>query len=312
VPAALSSSKRRYLVIVRAGQRSLHPTWRDPACPAEFDLLVAAYEQGGVRDGDDVIFVPGPKVRGYREVFRRCPALLDRYDFIALFDDDIAASVEDINRLFRIGEAFNLDLFQPGLSKYSYFSYAATLANEAFFLRFTNAVEMMCPVFRAGYLKAALPLFELGFETGIDLLWTRLGHTPWYRYAIVDDVVVSHTRPVGTTKGQNGFGPNEGYDGQVAALLSRFNVEFGGIVSYAAIDKAGAAILSRAKISLRSLKLWAAWSDTPMVKSFFVRFLLCHTWHALIRPLNLSPVSLSGVAHLDRAQPRRELRLEPF
>jgi hypothetical protein len=292
VPVPLSSS-RRYLVIVRAGRQSLHSTWWDQAQAPEFDLLVAAYEPGGQRDGDDMIYVPGSKVSGYNELFQRRPDLIDRYEYIALFDDDIVTTVGDLNRLFRIGETYQLSLFQPGLSARSFFSYAATLANPRFLLRFTNTVEMMCPVFRAGYLKEVLPLFGLGFETGIDLVWTRLGNTPWFRYAIIDDVAVTHTRPVGTTKGENGFRDDETYDGQVAALLSRFHVEFRGFVSYGAIDKAGSLILSRIRIAIDSLRLWAAWHLSPMAKLCFARFLICHTWHALARPLNLSPVTLA-------------------
>ncbi len=151
------------------------------------------------------ILLPGRKIAGYNELFQRYPELLDRYEYIALIDDDIKVTKQDFNRLFQIGADYSLDLFQPALSWDSHFSYAATLAIHKFRLRFTNTVEMMCPVFRAKYLRIALPLFSLGYETGIDLVWTRLNDDPWFRYAIVDEVVVTHTRVIGTTMKQQGF-----------------------------------------------------------------------------------------------------------
>jgi hypothetical protein len=150
-------------------------------------------------------FLPGAKLEGYHNLFRQYPEFLDQYEFIALFDDDISTTKDSINRLFGIARSYRLDTCQPALSWDTYFSYAATLVCRRHQLRYTNTVEMMCPVFASHQLARALPLFSLGFETGIDLLWTRLSSNPWFRYAIVDDVVVSHTRPVGTTKRQQGF-----------------------------------------------------------------------------------------------------------
>ena len=230
----------RNLVVVRAGRSSLHPTWLEGSGRAGFDLLVARYEPGPSlpeRDGHRELAIPGAKVSGYAALFRDHPDLLSRYNFIALFDDDIAVSQGDLERLFSIGERFRLDLFQPALSWWSHFSYAATLRNPSFQLRYTSVVEMMCPVFSVAHLRRVLPLFGLSFETGIDLLWSRVTDDPRLRYAIIDDVAVTHTRPVGTTKHRQGFGEGETYDDQIAVLLDRFGARFRGIVTYAGVDR---------------------------------------------------------------------------
>ncbi|MCB1501160.1 MAG: hypothetical protein KDK07_15465 [Bauldia sp.] len=281
--------------MVRAGRASLHPGWIDGPARPGFDLLVARYEAGpslDERDGHAEIAIPGRKVRGFARLFREHPELLTNYDFIALLDDDLRASQRDLERLFGFGERYGLDLFQPSLSWTSYFSYAACLSNTHYRLRYTNMVEMMCPVFRAAHLARVLPLFDLSFETGIDLLWCRLTDGPELRYAIVDDVVVAHTRPVGSTKLRQGFGEDETYDRQIALLLDMFGIRFRGIVTYAAIDTMDRRTRSRLKIALRSLVLWRAWAVTPMPTRHFVRFLSDYLRHCLWRPLNLDRVDL--------------------
>ena len=162
----------------------------------------------------------------------------------------------------------------------------------------------MCPVFSTKHLKQALPLFGLGYETGIDLIWTRITDDPWFRYAIVDDVIVKHTRPVGTTKVRHGFKAAETYDTQIAAVLERFRTEFHGFVTYAGIDNRGRTIKSRYLIGLFSLGLWAAWRQTPMAKKYFIRFVSDYTRHCFLRPINLGRISI------DMTEKPKRLRLQ--
>lgn len=304
----------RNLVVVRAGRSSLHPGWRNAGSRAGFDLLVARYEPGpslpGLPGTADVN-VSGRKVAGYGDLFRQYPELLERYDFIALFDDDLRATQGDLERLFQIGARYRLDLFQPSLSWSSYFTYAATLHNPHYLLRYTNMVEMMCPVFRTVHLRRALPLFDCSFETGIDLLWCRLTDAPRFRYAIIDAVSVTHTRPVGSTKHRQGFREDEPYDEKIDALLRRFGACFRGTVTYAALTCDGRRMTSRLSIALRSLALWRAWKATPMRKLNFARFLTDYVRHCLFRPLNLDRIDLrKGLrdlepARISVAEPRR-------
>lgn len=285
---------RKNLVIVRAGRGSLHPTWLVGPGEAEFDLFVAPYhaDAPGGPDATSTVFIPGRKISGYWELFKRRPELIDGYEYIALFDDDLLTTKQDIARLFAIGRQYQLDLFQPTLSWDSHFSYAATLTSGRYRLRYTNAVEMMCPVFTREHLKRALPLLALGYEQGIDLLWTRITDEPWFRYAMIDAVVVKHTRPVGSTKVMHVTGPNGAYDAEIPLVLSRFGAEFRGFVSYAAIDRDGRAVLSRLAIGLRSFAICGAWRTTPMPRRVFARLVTDYTRHCLTRPINLHKVSL--------------------
>lgn len=63
--------RRKNLVIVRAGRNSLHAGWTAGTGEAEFDLLVAAYEEltSGASDQWSVL-LPGRKIAGYNELFQ--------------------------------------------------------------------------------------------------------------------------------------------------------------------------------------------------------------------------------------------------
>ncbi len=224
--ATLAPSRSRNLVITRAGSESLHAEWFKSAEP-DFDLLVTAYSQDApIADGEFRIFVPGPKVAGYAETFRRHPEIFDRYEYIALIDNDISADAAAINASFSTGRVEGLKLWQPSLTIDSYFTYAMTLRNPLFRLRFTDFVEMMCPFFEASALCSALPLFEMGFETGIDLAWVSPEMIRNQQAAVLDAVSVRHTRPVGVTKLEQGFDESEGYDVQVNAFLKSVGIPY--------------------------------------------------------------------------------------
>ena len=303
--------RSRNLVIVRAGTSSLHRQWlqdgHDESGSRGFDLLVAAYDpcvERLDRDGAGHVLLPGSKIAGLAELFRSYPDLLEWYEYIALLDDDLLVSRQAIARLFDVGRMYSLDLFQPALSWDSYFSYAATLEMRSYRLRFTNTVEMMCPVFSSTHLKRALPLFGLGYETGIDLVWSRLTNEPWLRYAIVDEVVIKHTRPVGTTKTAQGFGADESYDAKAADLLDRFGASFRGFVCYAAVGRDGLTFHGRTAIALRSVKTLAAVRCTPIDSGLFVRLSTDFTRHCLYRPLNLGRIDLYQI---DAVHPAADL-----
>ena len=292
------SSGNRNLVIVRAGRKSLHPSWLGGAEQPRFDVLVTAYEEGvppiGGRDNVATIFVAGRKVVGFNQVFTEHPWIFDDYDRIALLDDDLETDATAINRLFDIGETFGLSIWQPSLTPDSFFSYAVFLRNTAFTLRYSNFIEIMCPVFTARTLADLRPLFALGFEVGIDLLWCRCFDMPWFKCAVVDAVAVKHTRAVGATAAQQGFTGGRIYDHEMAELLAMFGTTFRGPVIYAGVSRDGQLIGRPEQIALKALRQLGYWAKTPMGKGAFLRFVTDHVRHCLTRPVNLDKVDAIG------------------
>ena len=196
-----SPSHRRNLVIVRAGDGSLHPDWLAGSDARNWDLVVSYFGNDPERYRiDDVVRIDskGPKWIPLQALIMDHPEYLERYDYIWLPDDDLQMSKQDMNRFFDICRDHGLELAQPSLTTDSPMNHPLLINNSASKLRFTNFVEVMAPCFSAAFLRRALPTFS-GTQSGwgIDWLWPRLVENPDTGIAVVDDVVIRHTRPLG-------------------------------------------------------------------------------------------------------------------
>lgn len=230
---------RRFLLISRVGCDSLHEEWLAPAEERDFDVLISAYDR---RVAPPVAcpsiffeYREGRKVAGYGEILRDHRELIAGYDYVALFDDDLLIDAGGLTRLFSTIADHKLKIAQPALDHSSFFTYGCLLRHSAFLLRYTTYVEMMCPIFRSDILLTLTPLFQLGFESGIDLIWSGLVHGGPHDFAVIDAYPVCHTRRVGTLKAANGFGAGKPYEHDIHAILDRFSAPWLPCLPYAAI-----------------------------------------------------------------------------
>jgi hypothetical protein len=193
--------KRQNLVIVRAGNSSLHPEWLKGVDARNWDLVVNYFgDDPDLYKEDDVTRIDskGPKWPALQELLQSNSEFLSDYDYIWLPDDDLFATKADINSLFDLVKNYKLEVAQPALSWDSYYSHITTLRNSMTKIRFTNYVEVMAPCFCSAMLRKALPLLNSNLSGwGLDYLWTQLAENPQSGIAIIDDVTVRHTRPVG-------------------------------------------------------------------------------------------------------------------
>ncbi|MEX0283728.1 MAG: hypothetical protein AB3N23_03875 [Paracoccaceae bacterium] len=292
---------RRWLIVTRAGASSLHDGWLIGHTSPKFDLLISAYDKPVFRSQTshvDMEYRPGSKVAGYAALFRDRPELLQHYDRIALIDDDIATDVDTLNRMFQLAEQYDLKIAQPALTRNSHFTFAALLAQPSLTLRYVNYIEMMCPVFRSDALETSLPLFEMGFESGIDLIWCNLLDAPERSFAVLDACPVHHTRSVGRAKALNGFKDGRRYEDDIYALLRQFDLPWLPCLPYAAIDGRGRlidgqTITGRLRLWISALQALVALPG-PYPKGR-ARKILVH-WHHLLRktPRNL-PRQMPGL-----------------
>jgi len=281
-----NSMRHKNLIIVRAGQKSLHPAWRNGAEPT-FDILVAAYDAAAMANDTESVrheLFPGAKVAGWNSILRDRPELLERYERIAFVDDDIAADAATFNRCFEVGERYGLHIWQPALSPDSYITYAASLQNPQFELRFCNYVEMMCPFFQAAALKRVAPLFSLGFESGIDLIWCSIANEDGGACAVVDECVVKHTRPVGRQKSQNGF-VDRRYETDIYACLDQFGMRWPSWVVTEAISHNDKPVKSKLLLSLAAMfPLSTLAAAPPGTRRYRLKSALDYIRHQTTRP----------------------------
>lgn len=191
----------RFLVLARVGDSSLHRSWiADTSVRRNWDLQLNSYgkEIDRFQDGDlPTVFDYGTKWDSIARHFKAHPDLLDRYDYIMLPDDDLLLEPFGINRLFEIAEQYDLTMAQPAMSIESYMSYAIVLRMPRFRLRYSTFLESMACCIKSSYLRTLLPMFERHYTGwGTDLVWTLLMEDPAFRAAIVDEVPMTHTRPL--------------------------------------------------------------------------------------------------------------------
>ena len=192
---------RRNLVIVRAGNTSLHPEWLVGDADRTWDVVVNyfgddpdIYKDADVRRMDS----KGPKWPALHDLIEANPSFMQDYAYIWLPDDDLKADHASITTLFVLCEKYQLEVAQPSLTWDSYFGHITTLQSRRYLLRYTNYVEVMAPCLSAAMLQKSLPLFNSNLSGwGLDFVWTKLADHPETGLAIIDAVTVRHTRPVG-------------------------------------------------------------------------------------------------------------------
>lgn len=189
---------RRHLLIVRAGDASLHQRWLGGGAARNFDLLVSYFgTTPGRFKGDGEIYhaMTGPRWPAHDAIFSENRGFFAQYDRIALACDDLDATVDTWNRLFQACVWYELDLAQPAVL--GHVSYAITQPQPGCLLRYTNYVESMCPTFSQRALDAVQHTFaESVSGWGLGGLWSHLLPWPEYKTAILDQVCVTHTLPV--------------------------------------------------------------------------------------------------------------------
>lgn len=267
------AGKNANLILVRAGGDSLHGHWLAETPDGQsFDLIILAYAptfHPGDRADCGYIEIPGTKVAGYSAFLKSHRDLIERYERIALIDDDVLTDSAALDRIFAAGAEHGLGLWQPTLTWDSYFSHPALLRQHPSPpVRHVNFVEMMCPFFTQEALLQIEPLFHIDAETAIDILWSCI-LSQQGPLAVLDRTPVKHTRPVASLKEMNGF-VDHSYGAVIEQMLCQYNVWFPGAMSLP--HRTSARWVGRIAATLRCLSIAPAILRTPYPMPFPYRF----------------------------------------
>lgn len=215
--------KKKNLILATVGDLSLHRHWTKGINNYDTFLIYYGNSNGYKEQSTFYKEAKGYKYHLLKETIDENPWLLE-YDYIWLPDDDIYATPEDIDYLFYLMKEYKLLLSQPTIM--GWFGVDMNLHQVNSLLRFTNWVEIMCPCFAAQALAVCASVFkENKTGWGIEMLWNVILDHPRDKIAILDDVVVVHTRPVltGDTY-QNKENPLEFAMAEAVALWKKHNL----------------------------------------------------------------------------------------
>src|SRR5262249_16816923 len=197
----ITQRRRRVLVIVRAGDDSLHPSWLKGGVRDErtWDLHLSYFGDQSNPFSDrpkdvTISFEKGTKAHGTVACLRGLDKRIWSYDWVWLPDDDLAADLDTVNRFFALIEAYSLDLAQPALGAGSYVTWDLTIQRPHMALRFTSYVEIMAACFSKRALRLCLPYLDATSSSwGPNHLFPKLLGYPKDKIAIIDETPVVHT-----------------------------------------------------------------------------------------------------------------------
>ena len=198
--------KKKSLIVIRAGDYSLHAPWVSQKRESRsFDVAISYYGKHPeywknfcdyFEDGTGQ-----SKFEGLSHFIRKNNSLIKQYDFIWFPDDDLSISYQDIEVFFSLCREHQWTLSQPSLMRGSYFSWSITLQKRIYQYRITNFVEVMAPCFNVSQFEEFIPSFSASSSGwGLEALWLDIAQKSEVKctFAIVDQVAMYHTRPVGS------------------------------------------------------------------------------------------------------------------
>ncbi len=278
----MALTSRRFAVLVRAGESSLHRAWLGGESRT-WDLIVSWFGATPyVAGGDEIVLEQrGMKYDVIARQLRERPELVERYDYLVLADDDVEISVETINRLFEIAEQEGLEVCQPGMTANSYFSFIHHLQSPSFRLRYTPYVEVMFPCLSRAALKRVLPYFEDSPSgMGLDLVWARLEADNRFRAAVIDSLAMRHTRPLGSAVVGKMREAGRDSRANLHAMLRRFGIAVPRrtFFCYAGITRSGrrvGAFGTRWRMAWDSLLRLQHWPMPRPLGKWWVQYVRC-------------------------------------
>lgn len=125
------------------------------------------------------------------------------YEYIGILDDDLLCSVQDLNKLLFIAQLEELDVFQPSITRDSYFDHRQFVHITGIISKQTDWVEVMAPFYRMSIFNAASPYFSYTISgQGIDVYVIptiqRILKLP--KTSIVHAIQIKHCRPIRSGK----------------------------------------------------------------------------------------------------------------
>ncbi|WP_170426114.1 hypothetical protein [Ruegeria arenilitoris] len=290
---------KKSLVVVRAGNNSLHHRWQEiPYEDRAYDLLISYFSDEAFaafkpEPGVEAVLVKGGKWDGLHKTLSDRD--LEQYDYYWLPDDDLDIGAADVNALFDGMQVHGLRIAQPSLTPDSYFSHFVFSQCPGFVLRYTNYIEIMAPCLHKDILKKALPVFQGTMSGyGLDYIWCRWAEAGAFRTAILDEIAMHHTRPIGKNlKAAMAASNNLSSEEEEAVLKEMFDLSRRTVpVVFAGILQGGQPISGRLQVGWRMCRAWMSVLPKFRSSSEARSGIFKIARRQLIKPLDMTTISL--------------------
>lgn len=159
--AKTSGSGSKNLVFTSAGDHSNLRRWLRGQ--RDFDLWVAYYgDRPGTFQEESELYISrqGSKFQNLHYCYSKWRDVLERYDAIMVMDDDIVINATGLTRLFAIRRELDLWALQPAFRLAGKISWNITRVQPTARLRYTNFIEMTCPLFRRDKLDEFMAVYD--------------------------------------------------------------------------------------------------------------------------------------------------------
>lgn len=186
--------KNKNLVFSSVGNYSNHHHWLKGK--RNFDLYLINYSNKNSEyknDADYYLERKGSKFQNFHYLFKNQRSILDQYDQFLLLDDDIIISGANISKLFDIHKKYDLFISQPAFDAKSKISHPITVVKPRYLLRYTNFVELGCPLFNKNSIYKFMKIYDpilVGY--GIDQWFINVIGVHKNKIAIIDDITCTN------------------------------------------------------------------------------------------------------------------------
>jgi hypothetical protein len=191
------------LVIVRAGDKSLHLNWlAHLGQDQNWDLALSYFDSQDNPFPNSYKFLhkfKGSKWQGIDDFIKNYGSELSQYNYFWMPDDDLFTDSKNINKFFELVSNLDYDISQPALTLSSYVSHVITLQRPYINTRETNFVEIMAPCFSKKALNLVKDTFSYNKSGwGLEWVWLEISRQKNLKMGIVDEAPIYHTRRVGS------------------------------------------------------------------------------------------------------------------
>ena len=183
---------RDYLIYTSAGHAANLNQWYS-SFKRNYDIWVTNYTDTSSLNKEYSDYYnehKGSKFQNLKTVCEKHRAHLSNYKAIMVADDDIVISPDSLSALFNTLTDHSLWVLQPAFFRFGKISHSITRRRLTTRLRYTNFVEVTCPIFRTDKLLEFLSVYNPELSTCYGIDWWYLNHLGIDRqdvYAISDE-----------------------------------------------------------------------------------------------------------------------------